>query len=796
MNTLWQDLRFGARLLLKQPGFTLIAILTLALGIGANAAIFSVVNAVMLRPLPYLDAERFVVLESFDNRKGTDQTAGLSPGDFWDLQQSNQSFATLVGMIGSGFSFTDQDNPESVPGMLTTPGLFQALNAQPLLGRVIADSDTCDGCPLVIVLSHRLWQRRFGGDPNIIGKSLPGNGVQVIGVMPPDFKYPAQAEVWQPLPARLQAQDRSSRYFQVYGLLKPGVRLEQAQAELQSTAARLAQAFPNENKNLGFLLTPFRERLSRDVRGSLLILLGAVGLVLLIACANVASLLVSRAVTRRHELAVRAALGATRGRLVRQWLSESLMLAGFSAALGWMLSLWAREALLRWLPENYAHLQLQDQLQTDARLLAFTVGVTLLAGLCFGLLSAWQATRPAIGSFLKDGQRNSSGRQMLQLRNGLIVAEVALAFVLLVAAGLLINSFLRLQRVNLGFDPRQLIGVSLNVPINKPQPERTELIRQLQETVANLPEVETAAVTTGTVFPYLNFQLNRANDPLPANEAVLYDAISPNYFTTLRGALVKGRYFTEQDHASAERVAVVNETLARRFFAEQDPLDQFVTLNYLGQPQTRRIVGVVRDLNQGEPGKVQPQLYAPYAQQPWFSAALVVRTKTSPSVARRSIQSALWAMDARQPISRAETAEELLADKLAEPRLYTALLSLFGALALVLSAIGLFGQISYNVAQRTQEFGIRLALGAQPRQLLRQVLGLGMSLTMVGLLVGLVASVMLTKTLSKLLYGVTATDPLTFAVIAFLLLSVALLACWIPARRTLRLDPMIALRYE
>jgi putative ABC transport system permease protein len=283
---------------------------------------------------------------------------------------------------------------------------------------------------------------------------------------------------------------------------------------------------------------------------------------------------------------------------------------------------------------------------------------------------------------------------------------------------------------------------------------------------------------------------------LPASEAVLYDAISPNYFTAMRGALVKGRYFTEQDHASAERVAVINESLARRFFAEQDPLDQFVTLNYLGQPQTRRIVGVVRDMNQGEPGKVQPQLYAPYAQQPWFSAALVVRTRTSPSSARRSIQTALWSVDARQPVSRAGTAEELLADKLAEPRLYTALLSLFGALALVLSAIGLFGQISYNVSQRTQEFGIRLALGAQPRQILRQVLGLGMSLTMLGLLAGVAVSAMLTKTLGKLLYGVTATDPLTFAVIAFLLLSVAALACWIPARRTLKLDPMIALRYE
>ncbi len=797
MQNLWQDLRYGARMLLKKPGFTLIAVLTLALGIGANTAIFSVVNAVLLRPLPYLDAERFVVIESGDRTKGAEQMGGIAPGNYWDMRKTIQSFEEFVGFMGSGYSFKDKENPETVPGVMVPPSFFQALRARPLLGRTIEERDTCNGCPGVMVLSHRLWMRRFGGDPKIVGRTLAESGIQVIGVMPPDFRYPANSEVWQPLWNELQAQDRASRYFYVYGLLKPGVTFEQARAELQFIAARFEKEFPKENKNLGFALTPFRDRLTRDVRTSLLVLLGAVGFVLLIVCANVANLLLMRAVARRKELAIRAALGASRWRLVRQILSESLLLAVASTALGMLLAVWAREGLLQLLPKTYSYLQLEDHLQLDWRVLAFTLSVTMVTGLLFGPLPAWQVSRPDAGEFLKDGQRGTESAQTQRVRSMLVVAEVSLALVLLVGAGLLINSFLRLQRVQLGFDPQNVFAVNLSVPWRMAQAEKARFIGQLQEAVANVPDVEAVAVATGyNIFPYLNFQLNRTDKPLPVDEPVMYDVISPNYFAVLRGALVKGRYFSAQDTPTTEPVAIINERLARKYFADEDPIDKNVTLNYLGRPQQRRIAGVVRDMSQGELVRLAPQLYVPFTQQTWFGASLVVRARTSPTAASRAVQQALWAIDPKQAVSKLRTAEELLGEKLDEPRLYTTLLGLFAGLALVLAMVGIVGVLSYNVAQRTHEIGIRMALGAQAGDVLRLVVGQGMRLVLAGVLVGLLASFALTRLMKTLLFGVSATDPLTFGLIALLLTLVAFAACWIPARRATKVDPMIALRCE
>jgi len=797
IGTLIQDLRYGARMLLKQPGFTFIAAVTLAIGVGANAAIFSVVNAVMLRPLPYLDAERFIVIESGDRTKGAEQMGGLAPGNYWNLRETIQSFEEFVGLMGSGYSFKDKENPDTVPGFMVTPGFFQALRALPLLGRTIEERDTCNSCPAVMVLSHRLWMRRFGGDPSIVGKTLEESGVQVIGVMPPDFRYPANSEVWQPLRNKLQAQDRASRYLSVYGLLKPDVTLEQARAEMQVFAARFEKEFPKENKNLGFTLTPFRDRLTRDVRSSLFVLLAAVGFVLLIACANVANLLLAKAVARRKELAVRAALGASRWRIVRQILSESLLLAVVSAALGWLIAVWARVGLLKISSRIYAYLQLEENLRLDWRVLAFSLSVTMVTALLFGLLPAWQASQPEAGEFLKDAQRGTEGAKTQRVRSLLVVAEVSLAFVLLVGAGLLINSFLRLQRAQLGFDPQNVFAVNLSVPMKMTQAEKAQLIHQLQEAVAVVPDVEAAAVTTGSnIFPYLNFQLNRTDKPLPADEPVMYDVISPNYFVALRGALVKGRYFTAQDTDTTEPIAIINERLARKYFGDEDPLDKTVTLNYLGRPQQRRIVGVVRDMSQGELVKVQPQLYVPFTQQTWFGASLVVRGRASQTAALRSVQQALWTVDPKQPVSKLRTAEELLGGKLDEPRLYTTLLGLFAALALILAIVGVVGVMSYNVTQRTREIGIRMALGAQAGDVLRLVVGQGMRLVLAGALVGLLASFALTRLMKGLLFGVSATDPLTFAVIALLLTSVALLACWIPARRATKVDPLAALRVE
>ena len=797
MQNLWQDLRYGARMLLKKPGFTLIAVLTLALGIGANTAIFSVVNAVLLRPLPYLDAERFVVIESGDRTKGEEQMGGIAPGNYWDMRKTIQSFEEFVGFMGSGYSFKDKENPETVPGFMVTPSFFQALRARPLLGRTIEERDTCNGCPGVMVLSHRLWMRRFGGDTRIIGRTLAESGVQVIGVMPPDFRYPANSEVWQPLWNELQAQDRASRYFYVYGLLKPGVTFEQARAELRLIAARFEKEFPKENKNLGFALTPFRERLTRDVRTSLLVLLGAVGFVLLIVCANVANLLLAKAVARCKELAIRAALGASRWRLVRQILSESLLLAVVSALLGWLFAVWARKGLLQILPKTYSYLQLEGHLQLDWRVLAFTLGVTMVTGLLFGLLPAWQVSLSEAGEFLQDGQRGTEGAHTRRVRSLLVVTEVSLALVLLVGAGLLINSFLRLQRVQLGFDPQNVFAVNLSVPGKMAQAEKAQFIRQLQEAVANVPDVEAAAVTTGfNIFPYLNFQLNRPDKPLPADEPVMYDVISPNYFVALRGALVKGRYFTAQDTDTTEPVAIINERLARKYFVDEDPLEKTVTLNYIGRLQQRRIVGVVRDMSQGELVRLAPQLYVPFTQQTWFGASLVVRARTSPTAASRAAQQALWAIDPKQAVSKLQTAEEALGEKLDEPRLYTTLLGLFAGLALVLAMVGIVGVLSYNVAQRTHEIGIRMALGAQAGDVLRLVIGQGMRLALAGVLVGLLASFALTRVLKGLLFGVGATDPLTFTVIALVLVVVALLASYVPARRATKVDPLAALRTE
>jgi len=591
------------------------------------------------------------------------------------------------------------------------------------------------------------------------------------------------------MPDSLQSSDRASRYFQVYGLLKPGSARARARAELEAFAAHVEEAFPKENKNLGFALTPYRDRIARDVRLSLLLLLGAVGAVLLVTCANVANLLLSRSLARRKEAAVRSALGASRGRLVRQWLSEGMLLAGMGTVCGWLLAQFARQGLLRLLPETYSYLQLKDRLHFDWRVVTFTVTATALTAILFSLVPALQISRTTAGESMRESRGTESVRTQ-RVRNALVVAEVAVAFILLVGAGLLINSFLRLQRVKPGFDTRNLFGISLTVPFNKSPGEKTQLIRQMQEAVTGAPDVEGAAVTTGNVFPYLSFEINRVDGPLPADEQVMYEVISPNYFALLGGTLISGRYFTEQDAQGTEPVAIVNETLARMFFDGDKPMDKMLALNYLGKLQQRRIVGVVHDMSQGELVRLQPQVYVPYLQQPWLSSGLVVRARTTPASASRSARNALLALNSRQGLTRVRTAEELIGEKMEEPRLYAVLLGLCGLLALLLSVAGIVGVMSYNVAQRTAEIGIRMALGAQPSDVLKLVLRRGMSLILVGVVLGITGSLLLTRLMKGLLFGVSATDPLTFLLITLLLTVAALAACYLPARRAARVDPL------
>lgn len=797
LEKLWQDVRFALRLLVRNRGFTAIVVVTLALGIGANLSVFSILNAVMLRPLPYIDSARFLVIESGNRLKGPDQLGGISPGNFWQMRGELKTFSEISGIIGSAYSFKDRKNPETVPGALVTPSLFRALPSAPLMGRVIEERDTCAGCPPVAVLSHRLWMRRFGGDPSIVGRVIPGDDTRVIGVMPPDFKYPVACEVWQPLPESLQVQDRSSRYFQVYGLLQPGKRIEEARKELDLLASRLAKDYPRENENLVFALAPFRERLTRDVRRPLFVLMAAVAMVLLMTCANIANLMLVRIVSRRRDLALSSALGASQWRMVRQISTEAILLSVAGAATGLLLAFWARKGLLYLLPGTYSYLPIVDQLRLDWRVYVFAVITMVTSAFLFALVPALQVACRDAGDLLREGRYGSEGKQTHRLRSILVVAQVALALVLLTGAGLLINSFLRLERAGVGFDPQNLFAVTIRTQPQMSFEQRTQIVRTLGDAVRAVPEVKSAGLTTASgVFPYLRFALSRSNASRSFEEPVTYDAISPEYFETLGVPVIRGRNFDERESAGTEPSAIINERLARKYFPGEDAIDQPVTLNYLGRPQQRRIVGIVRDFSQGEPGKVEPQIFVPASQQPWFSAALLVRSRTFPASAIRSIQSALWNIDSDQPVSRLQTAENLLREKLGEPRLYTALLSLFAVMALLLAAIGLAGVISYTVSQRTREIGVRMALGARQSDVLRMIVIRGVKLVASGLFIGLGLSLILTRLMKGLLFEISATDPQTFAVIVPLLAIIALLSCYLPARRATKVEPVIALRSE
>ena len=799
IETLIQDLRFGLRISLKHPGFTIVAVMTLALGVGANTAIFSVVNAVFLRPLPYIDPQRLVVIESGNKQSGPQQLAGVSPADFWDWQEQSTAFEHLAAYSGGGFSLTGVENPESIPQARVSASFFPALGAKPLLGRLFTREDELMGSPAVIVLSYRFWQRRFGGDPAIIGKTLGDTGTTVIGVMPPDFRYSVYAECWVPLARNSgEMKNRANRYFSVIGLLRLDQTMQGAQAELRTIASRLEAQYPDTNKNITVQLTLFRDRLVRNVKSSLLILLGAVGLVLLIACVNVASLLLARAASRRKEIAVRLALGASRWRLMRQLLTENMMLACAGGVVGLLLALWSKDSLIALLPDSYADLQLADQAQIDGTVLLFTLLVAVLTSLIFGVMPAWKASRPAASEWLKESSRSSDGRSHQRTRSTLLVTEIALALVLLVGAGLLIQSFVRLRRVDLGFDPRHLFSVSISVPFAKYPNEtsRVLFIKGILEQVAQTPGVEAAAISSGMPFPHLNFTFNIEGRPLPVEPAALYDSISPNYFRALRARMLAGREFTEYDRPNSPSVAIINESLARQYFAGEDAIGKRVTINYLGRRQTREIVGIIRDLSQGELGTVKPQIYVLYEQQPWLSASLLVRAAGDVSIVRKDVQRAIWSVAKAQPVAKFKSVEQALGDVLAEPRLYTSLLGGFAGLALVLAAIGIYGVMAYSVTQRTHEIGIRMALGAQPRDILKLVVGQGLQLTLIGVAIGLGAALLVTQVMQGLLYGVSPTDPVTFLSIALLLIGVALVASYVPARRAMKVEPVIALRNE
>lgn len=808
MNTLWQDVRYGARMLRKHPSFTIVAILALGLGIGANTAIFSVINAVLLRPLPFQQPERLVAVLSVNLREGGEQFGGASPADFLDWRKENTAFEAITAYSGGGFNLVGGEQPEQFYGARVSEDFFKVFDAKPILGRTILPEENSVRGNRVVILSHRLWQRRFGGDAGVIGKTLTTayGSSTVVGVMPPDFKEPGYAEVWTPLLTDTgEMKPRESRYFTVAARLNPGVSMEQAQTEMTVLAERLAAANPETNSTWGVRLLPLHERGVTGVRPALLILLGAVLFVLLIACANVANLLLARASARGKEVAVRTAMGATRGRIVRGLLVESLILALLGGGAGLLFAMWGVDAITALVPSDWRFPRL-DESRIDLTVLGFTFGVSVLTGLVFGLLPALKVSNPNVYEALKEtGRGATAGMRVQRLRGLLVVCEIALTLLLLVGAGLLMKSLLFLQHADLGFDSRNISTANISVPLNKkysPDEARSTLYQRILEEVAKSPDVEAVAASSGP--PLVSFGLNfafeiegRASAPGDKREA-FYSAISPGYFRALGVSLRTGREFTERDAKDAPPVVVINETMARRFFPGTDPIGKQLKIkHYQSDLVAHEIVGVVGDTKQVNLfDETEIEMYVSHLQQPWLSTVLVVRTRSSSANVDAIVRRAVAAVDKNLPVAGVKTIEELTSESIAQPRFYTLLLGIFAAIALLIAGVGIYGVMNYTVSTRAHEIGVRMALGAQKADVLRLVIGEGMRLTVVGVLLGLAAALALTRVMSSLLYGVGATDLVTFIVIPLVLAAVAFLASYIPARRATKVDPMIALRYE
>jgi predicted permease len=802
MDSFLKDIRYGVRSLLKHPSFTAIAVITLALGIGANSVMFSAVNAVLLRPLPYKTPERLVAVESINSRSGKTSAGGVSPADFRDWQDQSRSFEQLAVYSGTAVDLPGEERTESIVGARVSGGFFPVFGVEPLLGRAFAPEEELSNGPKALILSYRLWQRRFGSDPSIVGKGVKTNEGQttVVGVMPPSFRFPSYAELWTPLPRDGgEMQLRADRYFSAVGRLKEDSSLNATRAEMETIASRLEAAYPKEDQNWTVQLTPWRDYLARDSRAALLILMGAVGLMLLIACVNVANLLLVRAAARRKEMAIRLALGAGRWQLIRQLLTESLLLSLAGGAGGLLLAVWGKGMIFGLLPtSNWTFsslIAIREEARIDGTVLLFTLLISMLTCLIFGLIPSWQASRAGVNECLKEGGHGAEGWLHQRTRGALVVAEIALALVLLAGAGLLIRSFIRLQAVDLGYDPRGLMTMTLPLP----QRDRALFARQVREEVARTPGVQSAALMSFFTFGGLRFPFNIEGRSLPAgDESSRYSAISPDYFRTLRTTLRAGREFTDRDTPQTPAVAIINETLAKTYFAGEDPIGKKLVVSYLGQRLPREIVGIVGDIKQDEPNqKTNPEIFVPFEQQPWFFSSLVIRSvNRDPLTVRNAVQRAIWSVSKDLPAAKAETLEQTLSDQIAAPRLYTVLLGAFAAVALILAAVGIYGVMSYAVTQRTHEIGIRVAVGARPSDVLRLVIGRGMKVVLFGVAIGLAGAVAVTRLLKSLLYDVSATDPLTLACIASLLTCVALLACYIPARRATKVDPLVALRYE
>lgn len=815
MDTLWQDLRYGFRMLFRNPAFTVVAVITVALGIGANSSIFSVVNAILLRPLGYQQPERLVVLNH--NYPKLDLKASVSAVGFRHYVEVNRSFETMAALTGWNVNLTGTGEPERLEGMTVTPSFFDTLGVQPVKGRVFSPDEAEEGREHVVIISDGLWRRRFGADSNLIDSTVTLNGESytVVGIMPEGFQFGREfgfaVDIWSPLtftPDQLQPSRWRNEFLTVVARLKPGVTFTQAQADMDAVAADIRARFFGENDaadptRWGLLLTPLNDLVVGDIRLSLIVLMAAVGLVLLIACANVANLLLARSAVRQKEIALRVAVGAGRLRVIRQLLTESVLLSLVGGVLGLVLAYAGLKTLVAL---NQANIPRSYEIRIDGAVLAFTFLVSLLTGVVFGLVPALHSSKNDLHEALKEGGRSAGGGVRPIVRSTLVVVETAIALVLLIGAGLLIKSFARLQDVKAGFRHENLLVMQIALPTFKYREAHQidGFYQEVLERVKAITGVESAGISSS-----LPMSPNSSSGSFTIEgRQVGPGEMSPwgnrwsagaTYFQTMGIPLIAGRYFDDRDVMTAPLVAVIDETMSQKYWPDENPIGRRISFerDQQGNPRWREIVGVVGHVkHKGLEGDSPVQYYFPQRQRPTGSVFMVVRSASDPKNLAGSVRGAIRSVDADLPVFKVTTMEQMVSDSVAKRRFSMLLLGIFAAVALVLATVGLYGLISYSVTQRTHEIGIRMALGAREADVLTMVIGRGLLLSLIGLGVGLVAALFLTRLIRNLLFSVGPTDPQVFIWIAVLLSAVSMIASLAPARRAIRVDPIVALRYE
>ena len=807
MSSLGQDIRFGFRMLFKNPVVTLVAVLALTLGIGANTAIFSVVHAVMLGSLPYKDADQIVVV--WEKQPDNDQNT-INIGNFADWKSQNTVFSDMAAFFDYRSQATGDGQPEEIPSQLATPNIFSVLGVNPIRGRTFAAEDAAEGAPNVVVISYGLWQRRYGGDEGIVGRkiTLNSNPVTVVGVMPPDFGWHVRkasrtrkpAEIWAPWRFSSGMLERRGRFAMSVARLKPGVTVEQAQSEMNTIGARLTQQYPDFNTNWGVNVVPVRTQFSGDLRKPLWVLLGAVAFVLLIACANVANLLLARATARKKEIAVRIGLGASRWRVIRQLLTESLLLAAVGSVLGLLVAVWGTRALIAIGPPSLESVQ---GVGVNLPVLGFTLGIALLTAILFGLAPAFEASRFNFNDSLKEGGKNIGGSAGSQrFRNVFVVTQVALALLLLVGAGLLLKSLNRLQSVDPGFNAKNLLTLRVSLPPQTPDEKCVAFFQSLLEQVRAIPGVESAGAIDTLPFTsqHSGTVVYIVGEPKPLAGQELETGVGvtdQDYFNAMQIPLKRGRLYTKQEAKEARHVVVVNEMFARVNFPGQDPLGKRVIIEMKDENVPSEIIGIVGDSkHMGLDKTPEAMSYWPHAELAYSQMTLAIRTKGDAAGFAPAVRELVARIDPNQPISDVATMEQLLAVSVSRSKFNTTLLVIFAIVALVMAAVGIYGVMSYTVSQRTHEIGVRIALGAQTRDVMKLVVVRGVVLGLIGVVVGIAAAFALTRLLTTLLFEVQPTDPIIFATVAVGSFVVTLLACSIPARRATKVDPLKALRYE